>query len=50
MGEIYIKVLLIMLVLFLFMAPGFLLKKFNMIGKGQLTLFPQSCFTFVSLR
>lgn len=34
MGEIYIKVLLIMLVLFLFMVPGFLLKKFNMIGEG----------------
>lgn len=34
MGEIYIKVLLIMLVLFAFMAPGYALKKLNMVGEG----------------
>lgn len=34
MGEIYLKVLLIMSVLFLFMVPGFLLKKLKVIGEG----------------
>lgn len=34
MGEIYIKVLLIMVVLLAFMAPGFALKKLKMVGEG----------------
>ncbi len=39
MGEMYLKVLLIMAVLFTFMIPGVLLKKFNMLGEGaSLTL------------
>ena len=34
MGEIFLKVLLIMAVLFAFMAPGFALRKLKMIGEG----------------
>lgn len=34
MGEIYLKTLLIMAVLFAFMVPGFALKKLNFIGEG----------------
>ena len=34
MGEMFLKVLLIMAVLFAFMAPGFVLRKLKMIGEG----------------
>ena len=34
MGQIYLKVLLIMAVLFAFMIPGFALKKLKMMGEG----------------
>ncbi|MCD8308212.1 MAG: AEC family transporter [Clostridia bacterium] len=34
MGQMYLKVLIIMAVLFLFMVPGFVLKKLKMIGEG----------------
>ena len=34
MGEIFLKVLLIMAVMFAFMVPGFALKKLKLFGEG----------------